>query len=284
MRLVRFGEPGSEKPGILDADQNIRDASAVVDDWNGAAITSERLAQIRAVDLSTLPVVHDNPRLGPPIANVRTFIGIGLNYSDHALESGMDIPTEPIVFLKAPGSICGPMDAIEKPLDSMKLDWEVELAIVIGKTAKYVDEATAMHYVAGYTICNDVSERYFQLERLGQWTKGKSHDTFGPLGPYLVTEDEVADVSNLSMWLDVNGERRQTGSTSKMIFKVPELVAYLSRIMTLQPGDVITTGTPPGVGMGMTPPVYLEVGDVVTLGIEGLGQQRQEVKKASHND
>lgn len=267
----------------MDADQNIRDASAVVDDWNGAAITPGRLAQIRAIDLSALPAVDGNPRLGPPVANVRTFIGIGLNYSDHALESGMDIPTEPIVFLKAPGSICGPMDAIEKPLDSMKLDWEVELAIVIGKTAKYVDEATAMHYVAGYTICNDVSERYFQLERLGQWTKGKSHDTFGPLGPYLVTVDEVADVNNLSMWLDINGERRQTGSTSKMIFKVPELVAYLSRIMTLQPGDVITTGTPPGVGMGMTPPMYLEVGDVVTLGIEGLGQQRQEVKKASHN-
>lgn len=283
MRLVRFGEPGREKPGIMDADQNIRDASAVVDDWNGAAITPGRLAQIRAIDLSALPAVDGNPRLGPPVANVRTFIGIGLNYSDHALESGMDIPTEPIVFLKAPGSICGPMDAIEKPLDSMKLDWEVELAIVIGKTAKYVDEATAMHYVAGYTICNDVSERYFQLERLGQWTKGKSHDTFGPLGPYLVTVDEVADVNNLSMWLDINGERRQTGSTSKMIFKVPELVAYLSRIMTLQPGDVITTGTPPGVGMGMTPPMYLEVGDVVTLGIEGLGQQRQEVKKASHN-
>lgn len=281
MRLVRYGNPGQEKPGILDSEDNIRDVSAHVDDWVGGALSPESLVRIKQLDIESLPLVSGSPRLGAPVASVQKFIGIGLNFSDHAAESGMDTPKEPIVFFKASSSMCGPTDAIEMPIGSTKLDWEVELAIVIGRTAKYVDESDALQYVAGYTVCNDVSERAFQLERTGQWTKGKSHDTFGPLGPWLVTSDEVADPHNLSMWLDVNGERRQTGSTSKMIFNVPELVAFLSTIMTLHPGDVITTGTPPGVGMGMKPPQFLSVGDVVTLGIEGLGEQRQEVRQAA---
>lgn len=280
MKLIRYGNPGHEKPGILDSQNTIRDISAYVDDWAGDALSPESLARIRKIDLDTLPVVSGTPRLGAPVGLVQKFIGIGLNFSDHAAEAGMDIPSEPIVFLKASSSICGHTDAVEMPIGGSKLDWEVELAIVIGRRAKYVDAADALQYVAGYTICNDVSERAFQLERTGQWTKGKSHDTFGPLGPWLVTADELADPHSLSMWLDVNGERRQIGSTSKMIFNVPEIVAFLSTIMTLHPGDVITTGTPPGVGMGMQPPQFLSVGDVVTLGIEGLGEQRQEIRMA----
>lgn len=281
MKLVRYGNLGEEKPGILDSQNNIRDASAHVDDWEGSALSPESLARIKQIDLNSLPLVSGQPRLGAPVGKPQKFIGIGLNFSDHAAESGMETPKEPIVFFKASSSMCGPTDATEKPLGSTKLDWEVELAIVIGRMAKYVDEADALQYVAGYAVCNDVSERAFQLERTGQWTKGKSHDTFGPLGPWLVTTDEITNPHNLAMWLDVNGERRQTGSTSKMIFKVPELVAFLSTLMTLNPGDVITTGTPPGVGMGMKPQQFLNIGDVVTLGIEGLGEQRQQVQEAT---
>lgn len=281
MKLVRYGNLGEEKPGILDSQNNIRDASAHVDDWVGSALSPESLARIKQIDLKSLPLVSGQPRLGAPVGTPQKFIGIGLNFSDHAAESGMETPKEPIVFFKASSSMCGPTDAIEKPFGSTKLDWEVELAIVIGRTAKYVAEADALQYVAGYAVCNDVSERAFQLERTGQWTKGKSHDTFGPLGPWLVTSDEITNPHNLAMWLDVNGERRQTGSTSKMIFKVPELVAFLSTLMTLNPGDVITTGTPPGVGMGMKPQQFLNIGDVVTLGIEGLGEQRQQVQEAT---
>ncbi|MFA5520782.1 MAG: fumarylacetoacetate hydrolase family protein [Castellaniella sp.] len=279
MKLVRFGNPGQEKPGILDDAGEIRDVSAHVDDWSGAALGAESLQKIAALDVQSLPRVPDKPRLGAVVGGRPNFIAIGLNYADHAAEAGMAIPGEPIVFLKAPGSLCGAHDVVEKPRGSTKLDWEVELAIIIGKRAKYVSAADALTHVAGYAICNDVSERAFQLERLGQWTKGKSHDTFGPLGPWLVTADEVADPQDLGLWLDVNGERRQTGSTATMVFDVAHIIAYVSEIMTLNPGDVITTGTPPGVGMGMTPPLFLEDGDVMTLGIDGLGEQRLTVRQ-----
>jgi|SRR5690625_4109629 len=278
MKLVRFGAPGVEKPGILDANQQLRDASGLVKDWCAEALHPESLARISGLDLERLPVVDGEVRLGAPVSQIQKLIGIGLNYADHAEETGMPIPTEPIVFLKASSCICGPFDDIEQPRGSTQLDWEVELAVVIGKQAKYVSEQDALQHVAGYTICHDVSERSFQFDRNGQWTKGKSHDGFGPLGPWLVTPDEIHDLDNLSLWLDVNGERRQTGTTAKMIFSVPKLIAYLSEVMTLYPGDVIATGTPPGVGVGMKPPVFLKVGDVVTLGIEGLGEQRQVVR------
>jgi len=277
MKLVRYGAIGQEKPGLIDKSGQLRDLSDHVKDLAGEAFSPASLAKLAALDPAKLPAVNGKPRIGAPVGGLPKFLAIGLNYSDHAAEVGMALPSEPIVFIKANNSLCGPNDAVEKPRGSTKLDWEVELAIIIGTRAKYVSEADALNYVAGYSICNDVSERYFQLERLGQWTKGKSHDTFGPLGPYIATKDEIADVHKLSMWLDVNGKRRQTGTTATMIFNVPKIVSYLSEIMTLLPGDIIVTGTPPGVGAGQKPPTFLNVGDVVTLGIEGLGEQRQEI-------
>jgi 5-carboxymethyl-2-hydroxymuconate isomerase len=277
MKLVRYGEIGREKPGLIDKSGQLRDLSTHLPDFVGDAFSPASLAKIAGLDPAKLPSVGGKPRIGAPVGGSPKFIAIGLNYSDHAAEVGMALPTEPIVFMKANNSLCGPNDAVEKPRGSTKLDWEVELAIIIGTRAKYVSEADALNYVAGYSVCNDVSERFFQIERLGQWTKGKSHDTFGPLGPWLVTKDEIADVQKLPMWADVNGKRCQTGSTATMIFGVKKIVSYLSEILTLMPGDVIATGTPPGVGMGMKPPKFLNVGDVVTLGIEGLGEQRQEI-------
>jgi 2,4-diketo-3-deoxy-L-fuconate hydrolase len=277
MKLCRYGEKGKEKPGLVDKSGQIRDLSAHIPDLAGDAFSPASLSKIAALDPATLPAVGGSPRIGAVVGGSPKFIAIGLNYTDHAKEVGMAIPAEPIVFMKANNSLCGPNDKVEKPRGSTKLDWEVELAIIIGTRAKYVSEADALNHVAGYSVCNDVSERFFQIERLGQWTKGKSHDTFGPLGPWLVTKDEISDVQKLPMWLDVNGKRCQTGSTATMIFGVKKIVSYLSEIMTLMPGDVIATGTPPGVGTGMKPPKYLNVGDVVTLGIEGLGEQRQEI-------
>ena len=280
MKLVRYGAIGQEKPGLIDKSGQLRDLSAQVKDLAGDAFSPASLAKLAALDPASLPAVSGTPRIGAPVGGLPKFIAIGLNYTDHANEVGMPIPAEPIIFLKANNSLCGPNDKVEKPRGSTKLDWEVEIAIIIGTRAKYVSEADALSHVAGYAVCNDVSERFFQLERLGQWTKGKSHDTFGPLGPWLVTKDEIANVQKLSMWLDVNGKRCQTGSTATMIFGIPKIVSYVSEIMTLLPGDIITTGTPPGVGAGMKPPKFLNVGDVVTLGIEGLGEQRQEIVAA----
>src|SRR6202045_2364690 len=277
MKLVRYGEIGKEKPGLVDKSGQLRDLSAHLQDFVGDAFSPASLAKIAGLDPAKLPAVSGKPRIGAPVGGLPKFIAIGLNYSDHAAEVGMALPTEPIVFMKANNSLCGPNDAVEKPRGSTKLDWEVELAIIIGTRAKYVSEADALNHVAGYCVCNDVSERNFQIERLGQWTKGKSHDTFGPVGPWLVTKDEIADVQKLSMWLDVNGKRRQTGSTATMIFSMAKCISYVSQFLTLMPGDIITTGTPPGVGAGMKPPKFLNIGDVVTLGIEGLGEQRQEI-------
>ncbi|UUP16239.1 fumarylacetoacetate hydrolase family protein [Nitratireductor thuwali] len=280
MKLLRYGPAGSEKPGLMADDGTIRDLSGMVDDIGGAAISPEGLDRLRAIAPDSLPVVDGNPRLGPCVAGLQKIICIGLNYSDHAAETGAVPPPEPIIFAKALNALCGPNDDVEMPRGSTALDWEVELAVIIGTRAKYVSEADAMDHVAGFAIMNDVSERDFQAKRQGQWTKGKSHDTFGPLGPWLVTRDEIADPHNLDMWLDVNGERRQTGNTDTLIFNVPHVVSYLSQFMTLMPGDVISTGTPPGVGMGMKPPQYLKPGDVMTLSIAGLGQQRQTVVAA----
>jgi 2,4-didehydro-3-deoxy-L-rhamnonate hydrolase len=280
MKLVRYGATGQEKPGLIDKSGQLRDLSGQLKDFAGEAFSPASLARIAALDPASLPAVSGKPRIGSPVGGLPKFIAIGLNYSDHAAEVGMQIPAEPIIFMKANNSLCGPNDAVEKPRGSTKLDWECEIAIIIGTRAKYVSEADALNYVAGYAVCNDVSERNFQIERLGQWTKGKSHDTFGPLGPWLVTKDEIANVQTLSMWLDVNGKRCQTGSTATMIFGCAKIVSYVSEFMTLQPGDIITTGTPPGVGSGMKPPKFLNVGDVVTLGIEGLGEQRQEIVAA----
>lgn len=277
MKLVRYGAIGQEKPGLIDKSGQLRDLSAQVKDLAGEAFSPASLAKLAALDPASLPAVSGKPRIGSPVGGLPKFIAIGLNYTDHAAEVGMPIPAEPIIFMKANNSLCGPNDAVEKPRGSTKLDWECEIAIIIGTRAKYVSEADALNYVAGYAVCNDVSERNFQLERLGQWTKGKSHDTFGPLGPWLVTKDEIPNVQKLSMWLDVNGKRCQTGSTATMIFGVAKIVSYVSEFMTLLPGDIITTGTPPGVGSGMKPQKFLNVGDVVTLGIEGLGEQRQEI-------
>ena len=277
MKLLRYGAPGAEKPGILDADGKIRDLSGIVGDIDGAALSPEGLAKIKAADIASLPVVDGDPRLGACVGKVGKMICVGLNYSDHAAESGMDVPPEPIIFMKATSAICGPNDDTVVPRASKKLDYEVELGIVIGKKAKYVSEADALDYVAGYCVVNDVSEREFQAERSGQWTKGKSCDTFGPLGPWLVTRDEIADPQNLAMRLSVNGETMQDGSTKTMVYGVAFLVSYLSQFMSLQPGDIISTGTPPGVGMGMKPPRYLKAGDVVELEIEGLGSQKQSV-------
>jgi 2,4-didehydro-3-deoxy-L-rhamnonate hydrolase len=280
MKLVRYGEKGAEKPGLVDKSGQLRDLSAHIKDLTGEAYSPEQLKKLAALDAASLPAVSGKPRFGAPVTGISKFVAIGLNYSDHAKETGAAIPTEPIIFMKANTSLCGPNDAVEKPRGSTKLDWEVEIAAIIGTRAKYVSEADALNHVAGYCVCNDVSERNFQTERLGQWTKGKSHDTFGPVGPWLVTKDEIKDVQDLSMWLDVNGQRRQTGSTKTMIFSMAKCISYVSQFMTLLPGDIITTGTPPGVGLGMKPPTFLNVGDIVTLGIEGLGEQRQEIVAA----
>jgi 2-keto-4-pentenoate hydratase/2-oxohepta-3-ene-1,7-dioic acid hydratase in catechol pathway len=277
MKLLRYGPVGQEKPGLLDAQGRIRDLSAHVGDIAGEALLPEGLARIAALDPQSLPPVPGNPRLGACVAGVGKFICIGLNYSDHAAETGAQVPSGPIIFMKATSAIVGPNDVVEIPRKSVKTDWEVELGVVIGKTAKYVSEQDALQHVAGYCVINDLSEREFQLERQGQWTKGKSADTFGPIGPWLVTRDEIPDPQHLPMWLEVNGVRRQNGSTATMVFGVARLVSYLSQFMSLRPGDIISTGTPPGVGLGLKPPVFLKPGDVMTLGIEGLGQQRQEV-------
>ncbi|WBU56144.1 fumarylacetoacetate hydrolase family protein [Paracoccus sediminicola] len=277
MKLLRYGAPGAERPGMIDAQGRIRDLSGHVDDISGANIDPARLRDIAEIDPSTLPLVEGDPRLGPCVAGTGKFICIGLNYSDHAAETGAEVPKEPIIFMKASSAICGPNDPIIIPRGSQKTDWEVELAVIIGKRAKYVTEAEAMDHVAGYAVTNDVSERAFQIERSGQWTKGKSCDNFGQIGPWLVTRDEIADPQNLSMWLTVNGETMQNGSSATMVFGVAHLVSYLSQFMSLHPGDVISTGTPPGVGLGLKPPRFLKPGDVVELGIEGLGQQRQDV-------
>ncbi|MBZ9861041.1 fumarylacetoacetate hydrolase family protein [Mesorhizobium sp. CA12] len=278
MKLLRYGEAGCEKPGLLDADGTIRDLSAHVADIAGTALHPASLEMLSKLDPKSLPVVPGKPRLGACVAGTGKFICIGLNYSDHAAETGATVPPEPIIFMKASSAIVGPDDDVLIPRGSVKTDWEVELGVIIGKTAKYVSEDDALDYVAGYCVAHDVSERAFQAERQGQWTKGKSCDTFGPTGPWLVTKDEVADPQNLKMWLTVNGKTMQNGSTRTMVFGVKYLVAYLSQFMSLHPGDIISTGTPPGVGLGMKPPVFLKPGDVVELGIEGLGQQKQTFK------
>ncbi len=280
MKLLRYGPPGEEKPGILDTEGAIRDLSNHVADITGDTIGPETLARLGDIDPASLPKVEGRPRIGPCVGNVGKFVAIGLNYSDHAKEAGMAIPDEPVIFTKATSSISGPNDNIVMPRGAAKVDWEVELGIVIGGHAKYVDEVQAPGTIAGYCVVNDVSERAFQLETSGQWVKGKSADSFGPIGPWLVTADEVPEPQNLDLWLEVNGERAQDGSTRTMIFAVAYLVSFTSRFMSLQPGDVITTGTPPGVGHGRKPPAYLNPGDVVTLSVEGLGQQRQEVVAA----
>jgi 2,4-diketo-3-deoxy-L-fuconate hydrolase len=277
MKLVRYGNPGREKPGLIDSEGRLRDLSTIVPDIGPGQLGAAALARIRKASPDKLPLVRGKPRFGCPIAQVGKFVAIGLNYADHAAESNLPIPKEPIVFMKATTCIQGPNDPVMLPRKSVKTDWEVELGIVIGTKASYVSRKDALSYVAGYTVVNDVSEREYQLERGPQWDKGKGCDTFGPIGPWLVTADEIANVQRLGMWLDVNGERCQTGSTRTMIFGAAQLVSYVSEFMTLMPGDVITTGTPPGVGMGMKPPRYLKKGDVMTLGIEGLGEQRQEV-------
>ena len=274
MKLLRYGEPGHEAPGVLDAEGEVRSLAGIVDDIDGTALASGRLT---GIDVSALPLAEGVSRLGPCVGNVGKFICIGLNYADHAAESGMPIPDEPEVFTKAISAICGPNDDVIQPRNSTKLDWEVELAVVIGRDALYVPEDRAVDHIAGYCVCNDVSERSFQLERGSQWDKGKGCDTFGPIGPWLVTADEIDDPCDLDMWLDVNDRRFQQGNTRTMIFSPTRIVSYLSHFMSLQPGDVISTGTPPGVGLGQTPPVYLKPGDVMELGIAGLGTQRQVV-------
>jgi 2,4-diketo-3-deoxy-L-fuconate hydrolase len=281
MKLLRYGAPDAEKPGLLDADGRVRDLSAVVPDIAGRTLLPEGLAALRNLDVASLPVVDGVPqqdlRLGPCVGGIGKFICIGLNYADHAKEAGMPIPPEPIIFNKWTSAICGPNDPIQIPRDSVRTDWEVELGVVIGKPGVYIDEASAMDHVAGFCVINDVSEREFQLDRAGTWDKGKGCDTFGPTGPWLVTPDELEDLDDLGMWLDVDGHRMQSGTTATMIFKIPQLIAYCSRFMSLQSGDVISTGTPPGVGMGQKPPQYLKGGEVVTLGILGLGQQASKV-------
>jgi 2-keto-4-pentenoate hydratase/2-oxohepta-3-ene-1,7-dioic acid hydratase in catechol pathway len=281
VKLVRYGRPGKEKPGIIDREGRLRDLSEVVHDIDGSTIGPRSLAKIARLTPERLPLVRGRPRIGPCVANVRNFIAVGLNYADHAAETGAPIPKEPILFNKAPSCIVGPNDDVIIPRGSTKTDWEVELCIVIGSRASYVDEANAMDHVAGFCVCNDVSERAFQIEGTGQWMKGKGCESFGPIGPWLVTKDEVPDPQNLGMWLEVNGKRVQDGSTKTMIFPVAHVVSYISRFMVLEPGDLITTGTPPGVGLGMKPPVFLKPGDVMRLGIEGLGEQTQKVVAAA---
>ncbi len=278
MKLLRYGPAGQERPGLLDGEGRIRDLSGHVPDISPECLTSAGLAALAALDSQSLPPVDGTPRLGVPVAGVGKFIAIGLNYADHAEESNLPVPQEPVVFTKATSSLTGPNDVVMLPRDSVKSDWEVELGIVIGRPASYVEEAEALDHVAGYCVVNDVSEREYQIERGGTWDKGKGCDTFGPVGPWLVTKDEVPDPQCLGMWLDVNGQRMQTGNTRTMIFGVAEIVSYLSRFMTLLPGDIVTTGTPPGVGLGKKPhPVFLNPGDVMALGIDGLGEQRQDV-------
>jgi 2-keto-4-pentenoate hydratase/2-oxohepta-3-ene-1,7-dioic acid hydratase in catechol pathway len=277
MRLLRYGPPGQERPAALDADGRIRDLSGVIADLAGDALLPASIEGLRRLDLDDLPLVDDTPRLGPCVGRVGKFVCIGLNYADHAAESGVDVPREPVVFMKATSAICGPNDDVVIPRGSEKTDWEVELGVVIGAPAKYVAEADALRHVAGYCVVNDLSERAFQLEGTGQWVKGKSADTFGPIGPWLVTADEVPDPQALDMWLEVDGRRYQDGSTRTMVFGVSRLISFLSRFMSLQPGDVISTGTPPGVGMGQKPPVYLRAGNRIALGIRGLGEQHQLV-------
>lgn len=279
MKLVRYGRPGHENPGLIDAEGKLRDLSGVISDIGLLQLADKSLAKLAKINPAKLPAVRGKPRFGVPIAHVGKFICIGLNYSDHAAESGMPIPAEPIVFMKAITALTGPNDTVMLPKGSEKSDWEVELGIIIGTKAQYVSEKQALDYVAGYSVVNDLSERAFQLERGPQWDKGKGCDTFGPVGPWLVTRDEVPNPQRLAMWLDINGERRQTGSTRTMIFSVAKIVSYLSRFMTLMPGDVIATGTPPGVGMGMKPQQFLAHGDEIRLGIEGLGEQRQQVTR-----
>ena len=277
MKLLRYGPSGREKPGMLDAAGNIRDLSSVILQIDDRTLAPGELAKLRKIKPESLPLVKGNPRLGIPYAGISKFVAVGLNYSDHAAESNMPIPAEPILFMKATTSLCGPNDDVIQPKGSTKLDWEVELGIVIGTKAQYVTVDRALDYVAGYCVINDISERNFQLERGSQWDRGKGCDTFGPVGPYLVTTDEITNPQTLGMWLDVNGEKRQRGSTRTMVFGCAHLVSYISQFMTLLPGDIITTGTPPGVGLGMKPPVYLKPGDVMTLGIDRLGEQRQKV-------
>ncbi len=277
MKLLRYGSPGQEKPGLLDSTGAIRDLSGVVPDIAGETLLPASIARLTSLDPASLPRVNGTPRIGPCVGRVGKFIAIGLNYSDHAAESGMAVPTEPIVFMKATSCIVGPNDNIEIPRGSQKTDWEVELGVVIGKPGKYITEPDSLSHIAGYCTVHDVSERAYQLEGTGQWVKGKSADTFGPIGPWLVTADEVPNAGNLNLWLEVDGQRYQDGSTKTLIFGVPFLVSYLSKFMSLQPGDIISTGTPPGVGHGKKPPVYLRAGNVVRLGVEGLGEQRQKV-------
>lgn len=280
MKLVRFGSVGQEKPGILAADETLRDVSGHFNDYNKEFFANDGLKKLAAIDVSALPVVDtEGLRIAEPVAEVGKMICVGLNYADHAAESGMDVPPEPVLFFKATSSIVGPNDAVVLPPKSEKSDWEVELGVVIGKEAKYVSEADAMEYVAGFCVVNDLSEREYQIERAGQWCKGKGCDTFGPVGPFLATQDEIEDSNNLSIWLELNGKKVQNGNTNTMVYKVPFLVHYISQYMSLQPGDIISTGTPPGVGLGMTPPLYLKEGDVMRLGIDGLGVQEQTVER-----
>ncbi len=280
MRLLRYGPKGHERPGLIDAKGGIRDLSAHVPDIAGAALLPDTLARLAALDPESLPAVPGNPRIGPCVGQVGKFICIGLNYADHAAESGLPVPAEPVVFAKWTSAICGPDDDIEIPRGSTKTDWEVELGVVIGQGGRYIGEADAPAHVAGYCVINDVSEREWQLERGGTWDKGKGCDTFGPIGPWLVTPDDAGDIDNLAMWLEVDGRRFQSGSTATMIFRVPAIIAYLSRFLSLQPGDVISTGTPPGVGLGQKPPRYLKGGETIRLGIDGLGVQTQKVVRA----
>ena len=277
MKTLRYREGNSVKPGIVDKEGKIRDVSSIVDDWDHTTLTVKKLHSVQSMDLLSLPVVDNNVSIAPCVCkeSIGKFICIGLNYSDHAEETGMEVPPEPIMFMKATSAVTGPNDDVLIPINSFKSDWEVELGVIIGKEAKYISEDQSQDHIAGYCVVNDLSERAFQIERSGQWVKGKSCDTFGPIGPYLVTKDEIADPQNLKMWLDVNGKRMQDGSTSTMVYGVNFLVSYLSQFMSLQPGDIISTGTPPGVGMGMKPQVFLKPGDVMRLGIEGLGEQKQ---------
>ncbi len=277
MKLVRYGNPGKEKPGLIDADGKLRDLSGIVKDIGPEQLSDAAMAKLRRLKTANLPLVRGKPRMGCPVTGVGKFVAIGLNYADHAAEAGMPIPKEPIIFMKVPSCIQGPNDPVMLPKGSVKTDWEVELGIVIGTRARYVSQKDALTFVAGYCTINDVSEREFQIERGGTWDKGKCCDTFGPIGPWLVTRDDVPNPQKLDMWLDVNGKRMQTGSTKTMIFSAAKIVSYVSQFMTLEPGDVICTGTPPGVGMGMKPPTFLKKGDVVTLGIEGLGEQSQTI-------
>ncbi|NNG23168.1 fumarylacetoacetate hydrolase family protein [Telluria aromaticivorans] len=277
MRLVRYGRPGKEKPGMFDEEGRLRDLSKVIDDIDGAVLSDKALRKLAKLDWKTLPLVRGNPRLGVPVNRIGKFIGIGMNYADHAAETGSAVPSEPVFFTKATSSLSGPDDPIQLPKGSKKTDWEVELGVVIGTRAQYVSEEEALNFVAGYCVVNDVSERAFQFEMGSQWDKGKGCDTFGPVGPFLVTRDEVFDVQDLDLYLELNGKRMQTGNTSTMVFTVAQIVSYVSRFMTLEPGDIITTGTPPGVGMGRTPQRFLKKGDKLRLGIAGIGEQQQEV-------